>query len=270
MTPDRWQQIERIFNGALDCEPEKRSSFLDQACEEDEDLRREIELLVKANDASGALGVTRFPRLMAAEITDQLDGSIIGQTLGHYRVDILLGSGGMGSVYQAQDINLNRRVALKLLPSYLTIDPNRMQRFEEAQAASALNHPNIITIYDVGESEAGRFIVMELVEGRTLSSLDKPCAMEMLVSLGSQIARALGATHAAGITHRDIKPDNIMVRKDGYVKILDFGLARLMPSATTDTEAKNDGSTDGSRLAAGYSRLHVAGAGSRRNDRQGR
>ena len=239
MTPDRWQKIERIFYGALDCEPEKRSSFLDQACEEDEELRREIELLVKANDASGAWGVTRFHRLMAAEITDQLYGSIIGQTLGHYRVDILLGSGGMGSVYQAQDIKLNRRVALKLLPSYLTIDPNRMQRFErEAQAASALNHPNIITIYDIGESEAGRFIVMELVEGRTLSSLDKPCAMEMLVSLGGQIARALSATHAAGITHRDIKPDNIMVRKDGYVKILDFGLARLMPSATTDTEAK--------------------------------
>lgn len=203
-------------------------------------MRREIELLVKANEAaSGALRMTHFQRLIAAEIMDQFLGSIIGQTLGHYRVGSLLGSGGMGNVYLAQDINLNRPVALKLLPSYLTIDPDRMRRFEkEAQAASALNHPNIITIYDIGDSEAGRFIVMELVEGRTLSCLDKPCAMEMLVSLGTQIARALSATHAAGITHRDIKPDNIMIRKDGYVKILDFGLARLMPSATTDTEAK--------------------------------
>ena len=113
-----------------------------------------------------------------------------------------------------------------------------MRRFEqEAKTVSTLNHPHIITIHEIGEAEAGRFIVMELVKGRTLRSLNKPCRLDVLVSLGGQIAKALAASHAAGITHRDIKPENIMVRDDGYVKILDFGLARLIPGTSTDPEA---------------------------------
>ena len=136
----------------------------------------------------------------------------------------------MGEVYLAEDTRLDRKVALKLLPSEFTKDPERLHRFEqEAKAASALNHPHIISIYEIGEAAEGRFIVMELVQGQTLRALNKPCDTELLINLGSQIARALGAAHAAGITHRDIKPDNIMVRDDGYVKILDFGLARIAP-----------------------------------------
>ncbi len=159
-------------------------------------------------------------------------------TISHYQILSPLGAGGMGEVWLAQDTMLERKVALKLLPAEFTKDPDRVRRFEqEAKAVSALNHPHIITIHEIGEAEAGRFIVMELVQGQTLRSLNKPCPSDTLVSLGGQIARALSATHAAGITHRDIKPENIMVRDDGYVKILDFGLARLIPGTASDPEA---------------------------------
>jgi len=159
-------------------------------------------------------------------------------TLSHYRIVSKIGAGGMGEVYLAEDTRLDRRVALKLLPAEFTQDADRVRRFiQEAKAVSALNHPHIVTIHEIGEAEAGRFIVMELVQGQTLRALNKPCAPDLLVNLGCQIAKALSATHAAGITHRDIKPDNIMLRDDGYVKILDFGLARLMPATATDTEA---------------------------------
>ncbi len=162
-----------------------------------------------------------------------------GTAFSHYKILSSLGAGGMGEVWLAEDTRLKRKVALKLLPAELTTDADRVRRFEqEAQAASALNHPNIVTVHDIGESESGRFIVMELVEGRTLRQIrQEDNSVEMLKSLGAQMAKALGAAHAAGITHRDIKPENIMVREDGYVKILDFGLARLLPAAAADTEA---------------------------------
>jgi serine/threonine-protein kinase len=160
-------------------------------------------------------------------------------TLSHYRILAQLGAGGMGEVWLAHDERLKRKVALKLLPAELTADAERVRRFEqEAQAASALNHPNIITVHDIGECEAGRFIVMELVAGHTLRTIiAQDNSTETVLTLGSQIAKALSAAHAAGITHRDIKPDNIMVRDDGYVKVLDFGLARLRPSTESDSEA---------------------------------
>ena len=152
-----------------------------------------------------------------------------GTKLGAYEILASLGAGGMGEVWLAEDTRLKRKVAIKVLPTQLTGDPDRVRRFEqEAQAASALSHPNIIAIHDIGESEAGRFIVMELVSGQTLRSIiDSGNGSATIYEIGSQIARALAAAHAAGITHRDIKPDNIMVREDGYVKVLDFGLARL-------------------------------------------
>src|SRR5262245_29141789 len=127
----------------------------------------------------------------------------------------------MGEVWLAEDTLLGRKVALKLLPAEFTKDVGRVRRFEqEARAVSALNHPHIITIHEIGEAEVGHFIVMELVEGQTLRALQKPCPVDLLVTLGGQIAKALTVTHAAGITHRDVKPDNIMARDDGYVKIL--------------------------------------------------
>jgi len=144
----------------------------------------------------------------------------------------------MGEVWRARDTRLNREVAIKVLPASLAKDAGRLRRFEqEAMAASALNHPSIVTIHEIGKTDAGRFIVMELVRGQTLRAVSKPCAIDLLVNVGSQIARALSATHAAGITHRDIKPDNVMLRDDGYVKVLDFGVARLVPQTATDEEA---------------------------------
>lgn len=161
------------------------------------------------------------------------------RSINQYRVISLLGKGGMGEVWLAEDTRLKRKVALKLLPPEFTNDADRLRRFEqEALAISALNHPNIITIHEIGESEAGRFIVMELVAGRTLRALAaESIALDSLLAWGSQLAKALQVAHAAGITHRDIKPDNIMVREDGYVKVLDFGLARLDASRDNFTDA---------------------------------
>jgi|GEM_PF-151997 len=157
----------------------------------------------------------------------------------HYRIVSKLGAGGMGEVWLAEDTRLGRKVALKLLPAEFTEDSERVRRFTlEAKAASALNHPNIISVYDIGECETGRFIVMEFVDGRTLRSvIAKDNSLETFFALGAQMVKALSTAHAAGITHRDIKPDNIMVRDDGYVKMLDFGLARLLPTTSSDPEA---------------------------------
>ncbi len=169
-------------------------------------------------------------------MTQELSANTV---LSHYRILTPLGAGGMGEVWLAQDTRLDRQVALKLLPSEFTQDADRVRRFmQEAKAASALNHPNIVTVYDIGECEAGRFLVMELVSGRTLRSvIAEENSPELLLKLGAQMARALSAAHAAGITHRDIKPDNIMVRDDGYVKVLDFGLARLLPTESGEDAA---------------------------------
>jgi adenylate cyclase len=162
-----------------------------------------------------------------------------GSNLSHYRIVRKLGAGGMGEVWLAEDTRLDREVALKLLPAEFTQDADRVRRFmQEAKAASALNHPNIISVYDIGECEAGHFIVMELVKGRRLRDvIVEENSVETLISLGAQMAKALSGAHAAGITHRDIKPDNIMVREDGYVKVLDFGLARLLPTSANDSSA---------------------------------
>ena len=170
-----------------------------------------------------------------------------GTTLGRYEIRSLLGAGGMGEVYLAHDTQLRRSVALKFLPDVLTRDDERLRRFEqEAYAASGLNHPNILTIYEIGHIDARRFIAMEYVEGETLrqhiahglQSTGSGMKLSHALDIAIQIASALAASQAAGIAHRDIKPDNIMVRRDGYLKVLDFGLAKLTERPeTTDTEA---------------------------------
>src|SRR5262245_1946182 len=159
----------------------------------------------------------------------------------HYRILSILGAGGMGEVYLAQDTRLDRLVAIKLLPADLTKDLSRLRRFEqEARAVSALNHPNIVTIYEIGESDAGRFIVLEYVKGRTLRSvIGGRQGVASIAPIGCQVATALAVAHAAGMVHRDIKPENVMVRDDGYVKVLEFGLARLNAS-----EASSDSTAD--------------------------
>src|SRR4051812_26491362 len=163
--------------------------------------------------------------------------SLVGRTVGRYRVTEKLGEGGMGVVYRAQDARLGRDVAIKLLRAEAALHPERVRRFsQEARAASALNHPNIITVHDAGEFEGGPFLVMELVEGESLRELLRRGAIPFgkILDIGIQAATALARAHGAGITHRDLKPENILLRPDGYIKILDFSLAKLKEQASEE------------------------------------
>ncbi len=240
MTPERRQRIHYLYRSALDREPAARPGFLTQACAGDHGLRREVEsLLAQDSHLSESMELPNAmdwsPKARNTAVTATLTGAVdratlSGSRMSHYEIISLLGAGGMGQVYLARDARLGRNVALKLLPRSSASQPQRLRRFErEARAASALNHPNIATVHDIGVAEAGHFIVMEYVAGRTLRDMLREGLLASLPEIGLQIARALSAAHAAGITHRDIKPENVMVRQDGYVKIVDFGLARLLP-----------------------------------------
>ena len=239
MTPERWHQIDQLFHAALEFEPAQREEFLATECDDDEPLRREVESLLSSfEDADG------FIENPAGDVAAELLGTHRstyepGEQIENYRIVRLLGSGGMGEVYLAEDIRLNRKVALKLLPPHFTVNPDRIRRFErEARAASALNHPNIVTIYEIGQSNTTHFIVTEFVDGKTLRQLinEKPFTLTETLNVSMQVAEALSGAHAAGIVHRDVKPENIMIRPDGYVKILDFGLAKLTEQQATDAD----------------------------------
>ena len=242
MTPERWEKVGELYRAALERAPDKRARFLDQTCGGDADLRREVEALLIAEDSAGNFmsgdAMEHVGRMLADEHTDAL----IGQKLDRYQVLDLLGHGGMGEVYLAEDSHLKRKVALKLLPPYF-LSRDRVARFEqEVRAISALNHPNIVTIHEVRRLDSANCIVTEFVEGHTLRELMSERRLDILqaLDLTIQVAGALDAAHTAGIVHRDIKPENIMVRHDGYVKVLDFGLAKLAEQepATTLADAR--------------------------------
>jgi serine/threonine protein kinase/tetratricopeptide (TPR) repeat protein len=237
MTPERWQQIERLYYAALERSPDDREAFLDSACASDEGLRHEVASLVAAGDRIGSFLEPPTDALMA----DPPRPPPIGELLGHYRVLSLLGRGGMGEVYLGEDTTLGRKVAVKVLPPEFTSHPQRLRRFErEARAVSALNHPNIITIHEIGQADGVRYLVTEYIEGETLRQRIEhgPLELSSTLEIASQVASALTAAHAAGIAHRDIKPENVMVRPDGLVKVLDFGLAKLTErTAPSEVEA---------------------------------
>src|SRR5262245_36483661 len=228
---ERWTTVKRIHQAALERSVSERAAFLDEACAGDEALRREVQsLLAYEQDAASFM---ESPALEAVSRDNGQDVSrpLVGRTLGHYRVESLLGAGGMGHVYLAQDPRLDRAVALKILPSDLAFDPDRLERFRrEAKAASALNHPNVATIHDIGESDDVRFIVMEYVEGHTLAEkiVGGSLAVAEILDIAVQVADALDAAHAKGITHRDIKPANLMLTPRRQVKVLDFGIAKTV------------------------------------------
>jgi len=226
----QWQQVNQLLDAVLGREPGERAAFLAEACAGDEALRHEVESLLAAHEQAGSF--LEAPPLEAAELlAENRSRSMVGRNFGHYQILSLLGAGGMGEVYLTQDLKLGRRVALKLLPAQFTKDEDRVRRFEqEARAASALNHPNIITIYEIGEVDGTHFIVTEFVDGQTLRQQMASAQTKLgaVLDIAIQVASALVAAHEAGIVHRDIKPENIMVRPDGIVKVLDFGLAKLI------------------------------------------
>ena len=242
MNAERYEAIGQLFHRALELPSEKRSAFLRDACGADDDLRQEVESLLAAHQDAGdfvagpaanvaAEWLARYEGAEAAAEPDTVSGRI-----GAYEVLSRIGRGGMGEVYLAHDTRLGRNVAVKLLQSALTSNPDAVRRFEqEARAASSLNHPNIVTIYEIGDLLERRFIAMEFVEGQSLAAMvGRPTDVTLLARVGAQLARALSVAHAAGIVHRDIKPENVIVREDGYVKVLDFGIARLAPLPTVD------------------------------------
>ncbi|MEK6284837.1 MAG: protein kinase [Acidobacteriota bacterium] len=230
MTPERYQKAGHLYHAALEIEPEARAAFLDGACGSDEELRREAESLLRAHDKVGNYFAAPALEVAAGLVAGRQNLSLMGQSLSHYRVLSLIGAGGMGEVYLAEDTHLGRKVALKLLPKEFTEEPDRVRRFElEARSASSLNHPNIVTIFEVGQVDGRHFIATEYIDGQTLRERLSGAQLEVgeALDVAAQIASALEAAHEAGIVHRDIKPENVMVRRDGLVKVLDFGLAKL-------------------------------------------
>lgn len=232
MTQERWQQIEEILQAALDLPKNKRTTFLDKACAGDDELRREVESLLAREDSAKHFIETAAMNVVARNLVET---DLSGRQISHYQIIKLIGEGGMGKVYLAEDKKLNRHVAIKFLPEEFTADPERVRRFEqEAQAASKLNHPNIVTVHDFGQSDGRHFIVSEYIEGQTLRQKlkESPPDIPQIIAIALQVASALKAAHAANIIHRDIKPENIMLREDGVVKVLDFGIAKLQDRET--------------------------------------
>src|SRR5688572_1807970 len=233
MSNGEWKKAKEIFGEALGVAPQNRAGFLDKACGDDEPLRREVESLLSSHESAGSFMETPAVAKVAAVIEAETKHLERGLNFGHYEIIEQIGEGGMGEVYLAKDTRLNRQVALKLLAAHISEDENRASRFrQEAFATSALNHPNIVTIYEIGEWQGRDFIATEFVDGMTVRSLlgKKKTSVSEALDLTLQIAGALSAAHGAGIVHRDIKPENIMIRGDGLVKILDFGIAKYMPS----------------------------------------
>lgn len=241
MTPERWIKVKELFHSALEHDQAQRSAFLANACAGDDTLRKEVESLLEANQKDGSFIDSPAYGAAAELFTENKDALKPGQRTDSYEIVAFISRGGMGEVYLAQDRRLNRKVALKILPAELTREVDRLRRFEqEARAASALNHPNIITIFEIARIDSFHVIATEFVEGQTLRQVlsGQPLDLTEALGIAIQIADALNAAHQAGIIHRDIKPENIMLRPDGYVKVLDFGLAKLAEESSPEIAAE--------------------------------
>jgi serine/threonine protein kinase len=236
MTPERWQQVKEIFHSALHYAPTERHVFLSNACSDDVLLLREVESLIASHETED-----NFIEIPACEMAADLLFNDLelqpGTIIGHYEIRSILGKGGMGEVYLAQDTKLKRKVALKVLPSFnVNQDEARSRLLREAQTAATLEHPNICTIYEVDESEGCSYIAMQYSEGQTLSDKLKleGTALRDAVNIGSQVADALSEAHRVGVVHRDIKPSNLIITPRQTVKVLDFGVAKFIAGAERD------------------------------------
>jgi serine/threonine-protein kinase len=241
MTPERWQKIESLLHDALGRTPAERGAFLDEACAGDEPMRKEVESLLASSDEVDEFLKSPVIEDAAALLADTSRGSTIGLNIGPYSILSKLGAGGMGEVHLARDSRLARNVALKLLdPDLINNSQQRMRFLREARLASALDHPNVCTIHEVGEASGRLFIAMQYVEGQTLKQVigGRPLDLASLLSISLQVADALSAAHSQGIVHRDIKPGNIIITGRGQAKVLDFGLAKLFDTAVGDANAE--------------------------------
>ena len=242
---DRSERLIELFETACQLRPEQRANFLAEACSGDDAMRRELESLLE--HAEAALPTSAI-KLAARQLAEEQQQDFTGQQINQYKLLSVLGEGGMGKVYLAEDERLTRRVALKFLPASFLANAHQLRRFEqEARAASALNHPNIVTVYEIGQHDGAPYIAYELVEGETLRQRLQGGALswQEAVAIGAQIAAALKAAHSTGIIHRDIKPENVMLRADGLVKVLDFGIAKLQ---VRGMERKRDRGSEGDLL----------------------
>jgi hypothetical protein len=239
MTPERWKRVRELFEAAVERRPDKRTAFLDEACSGDASLREDVEALLSSDRAAGSF-IEHPPAWAAVGSEGAAAPLAAGLRLGPYEIETLVGSGGMGEVYRARDARLGRAVAVKVLPSGAARDPERLRRFEqEARAAGILNHPNILAVYDVGSHAGVPYLVSELLEGETVRErlrAGTPLPTTKAVQYAMQAARGLAAAHEKGIVHRDLKPENLFVTKGGHVKILDFGLAKLIQASPTSVE----------------------------------
>ena len=234
-SPQYMMELEALFHEAVGLEPRERADFIARVRASRPELATEVESLIATHEGPDKLLDEIAFEVAAEMIADTQPALVVGQLVGHYQVIAPLGKGGMGEVYLANDTKLDRKVALKLLPTEFTTRKDLLRRFiQEAKAASSLNHPNIITIHEVGEIDGVHFIATEFIDGQTLKQRMKHARMKFadVLDVSIQVASALDAAHAAGLVHRDIKPENIMLRPDGYVKVLDFGLAKLTQKYT--------------------------------------
>ena len=246
---ERWLEVDGIVEAALDLEPAERPAFVRRACAGDEDLRREVETLLAHDRTDSFLETPAVADSGPASETATLSQpTLVGRQVGPFEVVARIGSGGMGEVYEARDTRLQRRVAMKRLPAHLSGDPDRVRRFrQEALATSALNHPNIVTVHEIVEHGGGDLLVTELVDGVTLRHRAQGGALPLaeVLDIGRQVASGLAAAHAIGIVHRDVKPANVMIRRDGLVKVLDFGIAKSAQGGAEDDDETHPGTIVG-------------------------
>src|SRR5688572_6578400 len=231
MPDDKWQKVREIFDSALGHKPEERRRFVHEACGNDKTLFAEVESLLSSHDSADSFMETPAVSKVADVIQAKPRKLETGKCFGHYEIVAQIGEGGMGEVYLAIDTKLDRKVAIKILNEEFGQHESNLTRFvREAKAASSLNHPNILVVHEIGEHENTNYIVSEFINGKTLREIlkEKTLKLSEVLDISIQIADALCTAHSSNIIHRDIKPENIIVRPDGVVKVLDFGLAKLV------------------------------------------